>query len=92
MGVQNFDLNLLIAIFFGLLAFYVLVRILFVPVKILLQLTGSAFVGGIMLYILNLLGSMWGVEIGINIVTAFIVGLLGIPGIAMLLVLQHITV
>lgn len=91
MDGQGLDVNVLVAIFFGLLALYILVRILYIPLKIFLKLAGSAVVGAGFLFLFNLLGAIWGVQIGINVVTAFVVGLLGLPGVVLLFVLQYLT-
>ncbi len=86
------DLNLVIAFVFGLLLLYLLVRLLYLPLKIFLKLLGNALVGGIILAIFNAVGTFWGLAIGINIFTAFLTGILGIPGIILLLVLQKLTI
>ncbi|HHU75399.1 MAG TPA: pro-sigmaK processing inhibitor BofA [Firmicutes bacterium] len=85
------DLNLVIAFVFGLFLLYLLVRVLYLPLRIFLKLLGNALVGGILLAIFNAIGSLWGLTIGINILTAFVTGILGIPGIILLLILQKIT-
>jgi inhibitor of the pro-sigma K processing machinery len=85
------DLNLVIAFIFGLLLLYLLVRVLYLPLRIFLKLLGNALVGGILLAIFNAVGSLWGLTIGINVFTAFLTGILGIPGIILLLILQKLT-
>jgi inhibitor of the pro-sigma K processing machinery len=85
------DLNLVIAFVFGLFLLYLLVRVLYLPLRIFLKLLGNTLVGGILLAIFNAIGSLWGLTIGINILTAFVTGILGIPGIILLLILQKIT-
>ncbi len=89
---SNIDLNFIIAFIFGLLLLYLLVRVLYLPFKIGLKLLGNAVIGGILLALFNVIGSFWGIVIGINAVTAFITGILGIPGIILLIVLQNLTV
>ncbi len=86
------ELNQIIAIFFGLLVIYVLARLLYLPAKILLTLLGNTVVGGSLLFLFNAVGAYFGVGIGINVLTAVIVGLLGIPGIFLLMILQHLSV
>lgn len=84
------DWNVLLAFAFGLLILYLLARILYFPLKWLARLIGNAIIGGIILYIFNFIGGFWGLNIGINVITALIVGILGIPGVVLLLVLQWI--
>lgn len=85
------EINQVIAIFFGLIIIYFLARLLYLPAKLLLMLLGNGLVGGILLAIFNVLGSFWGISIGVNAFTALLVGLLGVPGIILLLVLRHLT-
>lgn len=87
---MSLDWNVLLAFAFGLLILYLLARVLYFPIKLLLKLIGNAIIGGIVLYIFNFIGGFWGLNIGINIVTALVVGILGIPGVILLLVLQWI--
>ncbi|NLX92151.1 MAG: pro-sigmaK processing inhibitor BofA [Firmicutes bacterium] len=85
------DLNFIIAFVFGLLLLYLLVRVLYLPLRIGLKLLGNAVVGGLLLAVFNAVGSFFGLTIGLNVVTAFVTGSLGIPGIILLLVLQRLT-
>lgn len=89
--ISGLDLNLIVAFVFGLLLLYLLVRVLYLPLRLFLKLLGNALVGGIILAIFNAVGSLWGLTIGINVITAFVTGILGIPGIILLLVLQKLT-
>lgn len=72
----------------GLFLLFVLIRLFYTPLKLALKLLLNAFCGGIMLFLINLAGSLCGIYIGINAVTCAIAGVLGIPGISLLLFLQ----
>ncbi len=85
------ELNQIIAVFFGLLVIYVLARLLYLPAKILLGLVGNTVVGGGLLVVFNIVGSYFGLGIGINVLTALLVGLLGIPGVFLLVILQSLS-
>ena len=85
------DINQIIAIFFGLIMLYFLARLLYLPAKMLFILLGNGLVGGGLLALFNVMGSFWGISIGINAFTAMLVGLLGAPGIILLLVLRHLS-
>ncbi|MGI6327997.1 MAG: pro-sigmaK processing inhibitor BofA family protein [Dethiobacteria bacterium] len=87
----NFDLNYIIAFFFGVLVLYILAKLLYVPMKIILRFLGNTVIGGLLLALFNIVGSFWGLQIGLNVITAVIIGLMGIPGIILLLILQRIT-
>lgn len=85
------DLNQIIALFFGLLVIYLLARLLYLPAKLFISLLGNTVVGGGLLVLFNVAGSYFGLSIGVNILTALLVGLLGVPGIVLLMVLQRLS-
>ncbi len=60
------------------------------PIKWLFKLILSCMLGFVGLIAFNLVGGLFGLYIGVNIATAVTVGVLGLPGLAMLLFLQHI--
>lgn len=58
------------------------------PIRWLFKLIINCALGFVLLIAFNLLGGLFGLYIGINIITAITVGLLGTPGLAMLLLLR----
>ena len=58
-------------------------------VKFLLKLPAKGLIGAIALILINLIGGLFGLHIALNIVSAFTAGLLGIPGVALLLFLKY---
>lgn len=58
------------------------------PLKWLWLGTLYTGVGAIVLFLLNLIGAKWGFYIPINPVTAFITGVLGLPGLICLVVIK----
>ena len=76
----NFDLNYIIAFFFGVLVLYILAKLLYAPMRIILRFLGNTVTGGLLLALFNMVGSFWGVQIGLNVITAVITGIMGIPG------------
>lgn len=88
--MEGLDYNTIIAFAFAALLIYVIGRLLVVPVKMMVKLLGNVLVGGLLLLIFNFLGSPLGINLGVNIITALTVGLLGIPGLAMLVFIQRI--
>jgi inhibitor of the pro-sigma K processing machinery len=87
----NFDLNFILAFFFGIIVLYILARLLYFPFKIFIRFLVSAVLGGVMLAIFNVVGTIWGIQIGLNVITAAITGFMGVPGIVLILLLQRIT-
>lgn len=62
-------------------------KIFIVPIKLIIKLLVNSIIGIILLYIINLIGTAWGLHIGINAITAVFVGLLGIPGAILLAII-----
>lgn len=89
MGI-SLDFNILLAYAFGLLLLYVVGWLLVMPIKFILRLLYNGIIGGLMLWVLNLVGGFFNLQVAINPITALIAGFLGIPGVLLILVLQHI--
>lgn len=88
----DLDINIILAFFFGALVIYLLARLLYLPMRLFFRLLINTLAGGLLLLLFNSIGVYWGLQIGLNVVTALIVGLMGLPGVILLLILQHITV
>ena len=44
--------------------------------------------GGLIIYLINLIGGLFAFHIGLNYITAILVGILGVPGAILLVVLK----
>lgn len=88
--MQALDFNSVMAFAFAALLVYLIARILLVPFKLIVKLVLNALIGGVLLVFFNLIGSPLGLSVGINVVTASIVGFLGIPGLILLILIQFI--
>ena len=60
------------------------------PLKLVLKLAASSVIGGLAILIINALGAGFGLMIPLNLISAAIVGVLGIPGVMLLLMLTLI--
>lgn len=69
----------------GILLILLFGRILVVPLQIVLKLVYNGLIGGLVLWLVNLIGAPMGFALPITIWTALIVGLLGIPGVLLLI-------
>lgn len=58
---------------------FIIGRIFIVPLKIIIKLVGNSILGGILIFIVNMIGTMFNFHIGLNIGTAIVTGILGIP-------------
>ena len=63
------------------------ILITFAVCVISIFILGSSIVGGIIIFLINLIGANFGFHIGLNIGTALVVGILGIPGAILLIIL-----
>ena len=50
-----------------------------IPLKAIFKLIANSILGGILIFVINLIGSAFSFHIGLNIGTSILVGILGIP-------------
>ncbi|MBR0597601.1 pro-sigmaK processing inhibitor BofA family protein [Clostridiales bacterium BAD-6] len=81
------ELGILLAYAIGIFALYVIGYMFLVPIKIMLRLVANSILGGIFIIVVNWIGTTWDVHIPLNVFTAVIVGILGLPGAILLLFL-----
>ncbi len=80
-----------IIVYIGCIIFLFLIgKFLVWPIKNILKLVGNSVIGGILIFIVNSIGGFWGFHIGLNIGTAIITGILGIPGVILLVFLKFL--
>lgn len=63
-------------------------RVFIVPIKKILKLVINSVLGGITIFLINLIGATFGFHIGLNIFTSILVGLLGLPGVVCLIIIR----
>ena len=69
----------------ALILLFLLGKTLLIPLKIVLKMVLNSLIGGVFLILINAMGSAVGLMIPLNIVNAVTVGILGVPGVIMLL-------
>ena len=74
-------------IFLALCIVFLLGKILGKPARWIGRLLLNGIIGGVVLYLVNLFGGLIGLHAALNPFTALIAGTLGIPGVALVLVL-----
>lgn len=87
--VFGMEYDVIIAYIFGLILLYIAGWVLLGPLKFLFKLIFNSILGGVALILINFFGGIIGLHIGVNFVTALVTGMLGIPGISLILVLQY---
>lgn len=60
--------------------------------KLIFKLLLNTVIGIIALILVNSIGALIGISIGINLVNALVVGIFGVPGVALLLLLQWLLI
>ena len=81
------NINLLIIIS-CICILFIIGRIFIIPIRKILKLVFNSILGGGLIYIINLIGGIWGFHIGLNIFTSILVGLLGLPGAVCLVIVK----
>lgn len=72
----------------GILAIYFIGKMFLMPVRFIWKFIYNGIIGGIMLWVVNLIGANFGFTIGINVISVLIAGFLGIPGVILLIVFK----
>ena len=83
----NLDPMLLLYFAAGLVVLYLIGFFMLAPLKIIVKLIINAVVGAVVIVLINLLGAD-ALHIPLNAISAFIVGVFGVPGVALMLVLM----
>ena len=63
-------------------------KIFIVPIKKILKLVINSVLGGISIFLINMIGATFGFHIGLNIFTSILIGLLGLPGAVCLVIVK----
>ena len=67
---------------------FMLGRIFIIPIKWICKLIFNSILGALLIFSINLIGSIWGFHIGLNFLTTIMVGILGIPGVIFLIAIS----
>lgn len=84
------DITTILFYLAGLALIFLFGMLLVVPFKILMRLLLNGIMGGIILFLFNLVGGIFNLYLVINPLNAIIVGFLGVPGVILLLIVQMI--
>lgn len=85
---MNFDFNSIIAYIACIFFLFIFGKVFIVPIKTILKLVINSILGGLLIFIINLIGNAFGFHIGLNLVTSIFIGLLGIPGAIVIIVIK----
>lgn len=84
------DFTMIFPILIGVGILFVVLKLLALPMKLIIKLVINGIVGGILIFVVNLIGTNFGFMIDLNWITALIVGFLGVPGVIIVAILQFI--
>ncbi|MGB4439926.1 MAG: pro-sigmaK processing inhibitor BofA family protein [Sedimentibacter sp.] len=82
------DIGIVMAYSAGIMLIFMISWIFVKPLKFLGRLILNSVLGALFLIIFNYFGQFTGVYIGVNEVTALLIGILGIPGFIAILLLK----
>lgn len=74
----------------GVLIVFAFGKAMLLPLKVILRLVINGVLGGIAILIINLIGAPLGFTISLNIFSALVAGILGLPGIILLIILKFL--
>ena len=82
------DFNNIIAYIACIFFLFIFGKIFIVPIKTIAKLIINSILGGLIIFIINLIGSFFNFHIGLNLITSIFVGLLGIPGAIVIIIIK----
>lgn len=85
-----FDTPSIFAWIIGILAVFFILKIFLKPIKWFLKLLFNGIFGGLMLSVINLLGGFAGIYIVVSPLASLLAGVLGIPGVLLVVTLQYL--
>lgn len=81
---------IILAWIIGVLIVFAFGKAMLLPLKIIFRLVINGILGGIAIIIINLIGAPLGFTISLNLFSALVAGILGLPGIILLVILKFL--
>lgn len=72
----------------ALIVLFLVLKIIAAPIKIIIKLMLNALAGGVVLFLINMIGAGFGFVLDINWITSLIVGIFGVLGVILVILLQ----
>lgn len=73
------DINVIIVYLACIIFLFLMGKVLILPLKTISKIVGNSILGAVLICIINLIGNLFEFHIGLNIGTAVITGILGLP-------------
>ena len=77
-------------ILIAIIAVVLILKLLTAPIRFAAKMLINALVGFVVLFLLNFVGGIVGLSLGINWFNALVVGIFGAPGVVLLLLLKYL--
>lgn len=87
---MDISVNTVLAYVIGIIFLFIIGRVFLIPLKVFMKLVYNTIIGVIVLLIINKVGGLFHFQIAINFFSAFITGVLGVPGVILLIVLKFL--
>ena len=84
----NLETNSVIAFVACASVLFIFGKLFVLPMKKILKVIMNSFLGGILIYIINIVGASFNFHIGLNLGTSIFIGILGVPGVVLLVILK----
>ena len=84
------DLSVIVIIAAIVLAVILVLRLLAKPIKFVFKMLINTVLGFILLWLINFFGGGIGIWLDMSLLNALIVGVLGIPGVLLLLAIRYL--
>lgn len=83
-----------VIIILGIIAFLIFLSFFIFgkSISLIFKLALNTVIGVAALILINMVGINFGITIGVNLVNGLVVGVLGVPGVALLLLLQWLMI
>lgn len=75
----DLDINSVMVYLACLIFLFIVGRFFILPLKSIAKIIGNSILGGIFIFFINVIGGFFSFHIGLNIGTALITGILGVP-------------
>jgi len=82
------DINNYMVYIASIIFIFIFAKIFLVPLKSIFKLILNSILGGVLIYIINIVGMLFDFHIGLNIITSILIGILGVPGAVLLVVIK----
>jgi inhibitor of the pro-sigma K processing machinery len=90
--VKVLSYGIIFAALFLLFLIYIVVKVMIVPIQWIVKILVNSVLALVGLIILNIIGSFVGFHLPVNFVTVIGVGVLGIPGLILLIIMHFLFV